>query len=116
MSGIVFECMYCKRGLISDLNFKGKFLKFDMYLRDKTKELSDKCECQKSKEVCKALPKDLKTTCENNYCCKYCNKENCEVRCCDYQDKEDCIFRERRTYEDLHSRQDNRRSMLQREV
>lgn len=50
---MVYECIYCKKEIESDCIFEGSVDEFMQFMKDKTKGLSDNCECRKQavKEV-----------------------------------------------------------------
>jgi len=45
---VIYDCMYCGKGINSDMNFEGNAVDFQKWFLDKVKQLSDKCECRKS--------------------------------------------------------------------
>lgn len=44
---IIYKCIYCTKDIESDCVYEGKMTGFMKFIENKTKELSDKCECQK---------------------------------------------------------------------
>lgn len=44
---VIYKCLHCGKAIKSDCVFEGPISKFQKYIDDKTKELSEKCECRK---------------------------------------------------------------------
>jgi len=52
---VIYDCMYCGKGISSDMNFEGNAVDFQKWFLDKVKQLSDKCECRKEGTSCRHL-------------------------------------------------------------
>jgi len=48
--GIIYKCIYCGKKIKHKSRFIGNIKEFNKYSKEKEKELSDECECQKGLE------------------------------------------------------------------
>lgn len=48
---VIFNCNYCGKEIKDSIDFDGVAVDFQKFIENKTNELSEKCECRKSKKV-----------------------------------------------------------------
>ena len=43
---VIYNCIYCGKAIESDMIYEGNFSELEKWINNKSKELSDKCECK----------------------------------------------------------------------
>lgn len=52
---VIYDCIYCGKGINSDMVFEGRAVDFQKWFDNKVKQLSDKCDCRQEDNLCRHL-------------------------------------------------------------